>query len=70
MCGAHSLRLRRVNQGALFFLAALLGAELVWQLLDGDGAAATLAGLITFFLQPFLVLLGLAVLHRREAIAP
>lgn len=63
--GAASLQRRRLSDGALFFVGSLLVAELGWQVMDRQGEELMLLGIVTFFLQPLLVLLGLAVLHRR-----
>lgn len=64
--GVQSVRLRRVSGDMLFLLAALGISELLWQALQRASAPVVWAGLIAFLMQPLLVLLGLAVVHRNK----
>ena len=64
--GVQSVRLRRVSGDMLFLLAALGVSELLWQALQRASAPVVWAGLIAFLMQPLLVLLGLAVVHRNK----
>ena len=64
--GVQSVRLRTLSGDILFLLAALGTAELLWQALQLAAAPLVWTGLIAFLMQPLLVLLGLAVVHRNK----
>lgn len=63
--GLTSLRLHRLSSGALFLLAVMLGLEVAWRAIAGPSGMAESAGFATFVMQPFLVVIGMATLHRR-----
>jgi hypothetical protein len=60
--GVRSVRLWRFSRDALFLIACMLAIELLWRVL----ASETL-GLAAFFVQPVMVILGFAALHRQTA---
>jgi hypothetical protein len=62
--GLSSLRLHRISTDALFLMAVMLGLEVAWRALAGPTGIAATAGFLTFLMQPFAVVLGLATLHR------
>lgn len=64
--GVQSARLQRLSGDLLFLLGALGVAELLWQALLLAAAPMLWLGLIAFLIQPFLVLLGLATVHRNR----
>ena len=64
--GLTSLRLHRLSSDALFLLAVMLGLEVAWRAIAGPSGMATTAGFATFVMQPFLVVIGMATLHRRD----
>ena len=64
--GLSSLRLRRLSGDALFFIVAAIGLDLAWRALAGPSGLAAGTGLVSFLMQPVLVLMGLAVLHRQQ----
>ena len=66
--GLASVKLWRFSREALFFLACLAALELAWQAL-GNAGIGNIVGLAAFFVQPLIVLLGLAALHRRQPVA-
>ena len=63
--GLTSLRLHRLSSDALFLLAVMLGLEVAWRAIAGSSGMAESAGFATFVMQPFLVVVGMATLHRR-----
>jgi hypothetical protein len=63
--GLTSLRLHRLSSDALFLLAVMLGLEVAWRAIAGPSGMAEIAGFATFVMQPFLVVIGMATLHRR-----
>ena len=63
--GLTSLRLHRLSSDALFLLAVMLGLEVAWRAIAGPSGMAESAGFATFVMQPFLVVIGMATLHRR-----
>jgi hypothetical protein len=63
--GLTSLRLHRISTDALFLFAVVLGLEVAWRALVGPMDMAGTAGFITFLLQPFAVVAGMASLHHR-----
>jgi hypothetical protein len=63
--GLTSLRLHRLSSDALFLLAVMLGLEVAWRAIAGPSDMAATAGFATFVMQPFLVVIGMATLHRR-----
>ena len=63
--GLTSLRLHRLSSDALFMVAVLLGLELAWRALAGPTGMAATAGFAAFVMQPFVVVLGMATLHRK-----
>lgn len=63
--GLTSPRLNRVSSDALFRLAVMLGLEVAWQAIAGPTGMAATAGFAAFVMQPFLVVIGMATLHRR-----
>jgi hypothetical protein len=65
-CGLTSLRLHRLSSDALFLAAVMLGLEVAWRAIAGPTGMAATAGFATFVMQPFLVVIGMAALHRRE----
>lgn len=64
--GVSSLRLRRLSGDALFLLAMVIGLELAWRALAGPTGMAVPTGFAMFLVQPFLVVMGLAILHRQR----
>ncbi|WP_439546119.1 hypothetical protein [Sandarakinorhabdus sp.] len=62
--GVRSVRTVQVSRDSLFLLAALLGFELLWQVVD-----VAALGLAAFFVQPVMVILGFGALHRRRVAA-
>lgn len=62
--GLSSLRLHRISSDALFLMAVMLGLEVAWRALAGPTGMAATAGFATFLMQPFVVVMGLATLHR------
>ena len=64
--GVQSVRLHRLSGDFLFLLAALGASELLWQALQLASAPVVWAGLVAFLMQPFLVLLGPATVHRNR----
>ncbi|WP_197042169.1 hypothetical protein [Sandarakinorhabdus oryzae] len=64
--GVSSLRLRRLSGDALFLLAMVIGLEMAWRALAGPTGMAVPAGFAMFMVQPFLVVLGFATLHRQR----
>ena len=62
--GVQSVRLRLVSSDLLFLFGCVAAAELLWQALQLASAPLLWAGLIAFLMQPMLVLLGFAVVHR------
>ena len=63
--GLTSLRLHRMSSDALFLLAVILGLEVAWQAIAGPTGMAATAGFAIFVMQPFMVVMGMAALHRR-----
>jgi hypothetical protein len=63
--GLTSLRLHRLSSDALFLLAVMLGLEVAWRAIAGPSGMAEIAGFATFVMQPLLVVIGMATLHRR-----
>lgn len=64
--GLTSLRLHRLSSDGLFLGAVILGLEVAWRAIAGPSGMAATAGFATFVMQPFLVVMGMAALHRRE----
>lgn len=64
--GVQTVRLRRVSSDLLFLFGCMGAAELLWQAMLLTSAPLLWAGLIAFLMQPILVLLGLAVVHRNR----
>lgn len=62
--GISGLRRREVPGDALFLLAMVGAAELLWQVMVAGAVPLAWAGLPVFLMQPFLVLGGFAVTHR------
>jgi hypothetical protein len=63
--GLTSLRLHRLSSDALFWVAVMFGLDLAWRALAGPTGMAATAGFVIFVMQPFVVVVGLATLHRR-----
>lgn len=63
--GLTSLRLHRMSSDALFLAAVMLGLEVAWRAIAGPSGMAQSAGFATFVMQPVLVVIGMATLHRR-----
>jgi hypothetical protein len=63
--GLTSLRLHRLSSDGLFLFAVVLGLEVAWRALAGPTGMASTAGFLTFVMQPFVVVAGMAALHRR-----
>lgn len=63
--GLTSLRLHRLSSDALFLAAVMLGLEVAWRAIAGPSGMAQSAGFATFVMQPILVVIGMATLHRR-----
>lgn len=64
--GLTTLRLHRLSADALFLLAAVIGLDMAWRALAGPTGMAATAGFAIFVMQPFVVIMGLATLHRRR----
>jgi hypothetical protein len=61
--GVQGWRAGQVSRDALFLLACLLAVELAWRVLAND-----VLGLVAFFVQPVMVILGFGALHRRRVV--
>ncbi|WP_152417305.1 hypothetical protein [Sandarakinorhabdus sp. AAP62] len=68
--GLTSLRLHRISTDALFLAAVILGLEVAWQAIAGPTGMATTAGFAIFVMQPVLVVMGMASLHRQAFTTP